>query len=199
MFNPRVLALARSLVPAAVLRKLDPFEAAIHDFVAEVAAGTRKGSTVLDAGAGECRFKPMFAHASYVGVDFGLGNKHWDYSRLDVIGRLEALPFHDGAFERLILIVVLEHTPEPSQVLAEFGRILKAGGTVHLVVPHMWEEHQKPYDFYRYTSSGMRYLMEKAGLRVVDAVDNCIPALLTTDAVAMLRSFQSAAHFLWTL
>ena len=41
-----------------------------------------------------------------------------------------------------------------------------------MVVPHMWEEHQRPCDFFRFTSSGIRFLMEKAGLRVkrVDAV-----------------------------
>ena len=35
-----------------------------------------------------------------------------------------------------------------------------------MVVPHMWEEHQRPHDFFRYTSSGIRYLMERAGLKV---------------------------------
>jgi SAM-dependent methyltransferase len=160
------MALAKSLVPAFVFRRLDPFETAIHDFVGNVAASTRKGSPVLDAGAGECRFKALFGHAAYVGVDFGLGDAKWDYSKLDVVGRLETLPFADATFERLLSIVVLEHTPEPASVLKEFGRVLKPGGSVHLVVPHMWEEHQKPFDFYRYTSAGIRYLMENAGLRV---------------------------------
>ena len=160
------MALARSLVPSAVFRRLDPFEAAIHDFVSHVAASTRSGSHVLDAGAGQCRFKPMFTHASYVGIDFEQGDASWDYSKLDVVGRLETLPFHDSSFERVLSIVVLEHTPQPAQVLGEFNRVLKPGGTVHMVVPHMWEEHQKPYDYFRYTSNGIRYLMENAGLRV---------------------------------
>jgi hypothetical protein len=36
----------------------------------------------------------------------------------------------------------------------------------------MWEEHQKPFDFFRFTSGGIRYLLEAAGFRVkrVDAV-----------------------------
>jgi SAM-dependent methyltransferase len=160
------MALAKSLVPMAIARRLDPFEAAIQDFVGSIASSTRPGAYILDAGAGECRFKPLFKHASYVGVDFAQGDPHWDYSKLDVVGRLEQLPFKDGAFERLMSIVVLEHTPEPGRVIGEFHRVLRHGGTVHLVVPHMWEEHQKPYDFFRFTSSGMRHLMESAGLRV---------------------------------
>jgi SAM-dependent methyltransferase len=121
---------------------------------------------VLDAGAGECRFKPLFRHAQYVGVDFAQGDPAWDYSRVDVVGRLEELPFGDTTFDRVLSIVVLEHTPKPAQVIEEFRRVLKHAGTVHVVVPHMWEEHQKPHDFFRYTSSGIRYLMENAGLRV---------------------------------
>ena len=37
---------------------------------------------------------------------------------------------------------------------------------VHVVVPHMWEEHQKPYDFFRFTSAGIRYLLQSAGIRI---------------------------------
>ena len=37
---------------------------------------------------------------------------------------------------------------------------------MHLVVPHLWEEHQQPHDYFRFTSNGIRYLMECAGFRV---------------------------------
>jgi len=160
------MALARSLVPDGIYRRLDPFEAAIQDFVRDVARTTKPGAAVLDAGAGECRFKPLFQHSRYFGVDFAQGDPQWDYSKVDVIARLEELPFADTTFDRVLSIVVLEHTPEPAQVIDEFRRVLKHAGTVHVVVPHMWEEHQKPHDFFRYTSSGIRYLMENAGLRV---------------------------------
>jgi hypothetical protein len=30
----------------------------------------------------------------------------------------------------------------------------------------MWEEHQRPHDYFRFTSNGARFLMERAGLRV---------------------------------
>jgi SAM-dependent methyltransferase len=172
LFNPRVLGVAKRLVPAALFRKLDPFEAAIRDFVASVASSTRSGAAVLDAGAGECRFKPLFRHAQYIGIDFAQGDPTWDYSKVDVIGRLEEMPFPDETFERVLSIVVLEHTPEPAVAIREFKRVLKRGGSVHIIVPHMWEEHQKPFDFFRFTSGGIRYLLETAGFRIkrIDAV-----------------------------
>ena len=166
MFSPRLMALAKRLIPGGIVDRLDPFEAAIRSFVGDVAVHTRSGDYVLDAGAGECRFKPMFRHASYVGVDFAQGDPAWDYSKLDVIARLEDLPFPNASFDHVLSIVVLEHTPRPARVIEEARRVLKEGGSLHMIVPHMWEEHQKPYDFFRFTSSGIRLLMEEAGLRV---------------------------------
>jgi SAM-dependent methyltransferase len=166
LFDPRLITGLKRLVPTALFDKLDPFEASIRNFVSEVAASTRSGARVLDAGAGECRFKPMFKHTSYIGVDFALGDPQWDYTKLDALAKLEQLPFADNSVDRVLSIVVLEHTPQPGHVLAEFQRVMKRGGTVHMVVPHMWEEHQRPHDFFRFTSNGIRYLMEEAGLHV---------------------------------
>jgi SAM-dependent methyltransferase len=160
------MALAKSLIPAGLFKRLDPFEASIDTFLRDVSRRVRVGARVLDAGAGESRFKPLFRHAAYVGVDFGLGDRSWDYSNLDVVGRLEELPFPNGYFDHVLSIVVLEHTPQPIRVLEEFRRVLKPGGMVHVVVPHMWEEHQKPYDFFRFTSSGIRFLLEGSGFRI---------------------------------
>lgn len=95
-----------------------------------------------------------------------MGEEIWDYSGLDAMARLEELPFSDTSFDHVISIVVLEHTAEPARVLEEFRRVLRPGGTVHLVVPHMWEEHQRPHDYFRFTSHGIRYLLERAGFRV---------------------------------
>jgi SAM-dependent methyltransferase len=157
---------AKRVVPRDLYRKLDPFEASIEDFVRAVAAEVPAGKRVLDAGAGEGRFKSLFAHTEYVGVDFAQGDPSWNYSGLDVITRLEDLPFPDASFDHVLSIVVLEHTPQPARVIQEFRRVLKHRGMVHIVVPHMWEEHQRPFDFFRFTSSGIRYLLQSSGIRI---------------------------------
>ena len=170
MFRPRLLANLKRWIPAPLLDRLDPFEATLRNFVLDVSRRTERNGRVLDAGAGECRFKPFFAHAAYVGVDSAQGDSSWNYSMLDAFGRLEELPFRDASFDRVLCIVALEHTPDPARALSEFCRVLAPRGSVHLVVPHMWEQHQRPLDYFRFTSNGIRHLMEASGLQV-DRVD----------------------------
>ena len=159
----RYSALAARL-PAPLRRHVLHFEASIEDAVAEFASGLPAGARVLDAGAGEAQYARHFAARRYCGVDLAVGDPAWDYSRLDAVADLAALPFREGAFDAAIHIVTLEHVREPGRVLAEIARVLAPGGRLLLVAPHEWEVHQAPHDYFRYTRHGLAYLLEKAGL-----------------------------------
>jgi len=52
---------------------------------------------------------------------------------------------------------------EPGCALREIVRTLAPGGRLLLIVPHEWEVHQSPHDYYRYTRHGIAYLLNKAG------------------------------------
>src|SRR4026207_1650749 len=67
LFNPRLLALIKSLVPSGLYKRLDPFEASIETFVRGVAAEIPRGKRVLDAGAGEGRLKSLSALSDSAG------------------------------------------------------------------------------------------------------------------------------------
>jgi len=154
----------RRMLPGFLFRYILHFEAAIEQAVSTFAIQLPRNSRVLDAGAGEARFEPVFATHRYIAVDLGIGDAKWNYAALDAIADLEQLPFGDGCFDACLNIVTLEHVREPGQVVAEMARVLKPGGRVLLVVPHEWEEHQQPNDFFRYTRYGMEHLLNKAGL-----------------------------------
>ncbi|MBI3666848.1 MAG: class I SAM-dependent methyltransferase [Acidobacteria bacterium] len=152
-----------ALLPAWLHRRLLRFEAAIEDEVSSFARSLPPGTRVLDAGAGEGRYAHLFAGYRYVGVDLGVGDAAWDYSRLDARAALERLPFPDGAFGAALNIVVLEHTRDPGCVLAEIARVLEAGAPLLLVVPQEWGVHQAPHDYFRFTRHGLQWLLERAG------------------------------------
>jgi SAM-dependent methyltransferase len=57
----------------------------------------------------------------------------------------------------------MEHLKEPSLFLSECYRILKTGGWLFITLPFMWQVHEAPYDFFRYTRFGLGYLLEKNG------------------------------------
>ena len=75
----------------------------------------------------------------------------------------ERTPFPDSSFEAALNIVTLEHVPEPGGALAEIARTLAPGGRLLLIVPHEWEVHQAPHDYFRYTRHGVEYLLDRAG------------------------------------
>jgi SAM-dependent methyltransferase len=153
----------RSLLAGPLRRYVQHFEAEIERAVTEFAQALPKGARVLDAGAGEGNYKSYFAAQRYVGLDLGIGDAAWDYSRLDVVGDLTALPFRGGSFQASLNVTTLEHVRDPLRVLAEIGRTLAAGGKLLLIVPHEWEEHQQPHDYFRYTRYGLEHLLREAG------------------------------------
>jgi SAM-dependent methyltransferase len=150
-------------LPRFLRRRVLYFETAIDDAVTAFAASLPEGARVLDAGAGESLHAKYFAQQRYIAVDLGVGDSTWNYSRLDALADLTALPFAAGLFAACINIVTLEHVRDPESALREIARTLAPGGRLLIVVPHEWEVHQIPHDFFRYTRYGMEHLFRKAG------------------------------------
>ncbi len=166
MLHPGVKSLAEKLLPRIVLAWLDPIQRLIDCEVRWAAARLGKLQIVLDAGAGEARYRECFTQARYFALDTGTGDPTWDYTRLDIRGDLEALPLRVQSVDGILCIVVLEHTRRPREVLAEFARILKPGGLLVLVIPLLWEEHQAPHDYFRFTRYGIHLLFESLPFRI---------------------------------
>jgi SAM-dependent methyltransferase len=162
----RRMPAALRVLPDAVQRHVLYFESEIENALRDFSAMLPAGARVLDAGAGEAQYASLFSRHKYVAVDLGIGDEAWAYDQLDAVASLENLPFNEGSFDACVNVVTLEHVRDPVRVLTEIGRVLKPGGALLLVTPLEWEEHQQPYDFYRYTRYGVEYLLMSAGLRV---------------------------------
>ena len=132
------------------------------------AALVPSGALVLDAGAGNGPYKSLFDHASYESADFEQVDKQ--YQKTTYVCDLQKIPVEDSRFDFIIFNQVMEHLPEPKLVLAELYRVLKPGGKMIYSGPLFYEEHEQPYDFYRYTQFGLRYLLESTGYSI-DRID----------------------------
>ena len=139
----------------------------ILDFVREVAEAIPDGARVLDVGAGEAPYRELFEHTEYVTSDW-THSVHPGARAVDIVGPAEDLPIDDEAFDHILLTEVLEHTPDPTAVLTEMHRILRPGGELHMTTPFVWELHELPFDFFRYTPWGLERVMRAAGFAAVD-------------------------------
>lgn len=161
------------LVPKKLWHLIDPTSYRIKDFISKMGDELPGGSYVLDAGAGETPYKKFFEGHHYFAVDTQWGDPGWDYSKLDSVGDLTALPFNQNSFDRIICTQVLEHVNEPEKVIREFSRTMKKGGCLYLSAPQGWCVHQAPYDYFRYTQYGLEHLLNKTGFKMISATPTC--------------------------
>jgi SAM-dependent methyltransferase len=123
---------------------------------------------VLDVGCGKKPYQSLFQVDEYVGMDIDKGEQGNKYKSVDVFYDGKTFPFDTGHFDSVISNEVLEHVFNPDEHLAEIHRVLKPEGKFLLTVPFLWDEHEQPYDYARYSSFGLRHLLERNGFEVVE-------------------------------
>ncbi len=116
-----------------------------------------QGASILDAGAGQLRWKKTCSHLKYTSQDFcqydgignrkGIQNQTFDTSRIDIVSDITAIPVESGSFNAVLCSEVLEHLPYPEMALKEFSRVLCGGGVLILTAPFCSLTHMAPYHF----------------------------------------------------
>jgi SAM-dependent methyltransferase len=150
-------------------------------------AGIPAGIRILDAGAGELKNRQHCGHLDYVSQDFsqykgsssgdvpeeGLQNSTWDISSIDLVSDIVQIPAPNSSFDAILCSEVLEHVPEPTHALTEFGRLLKPGGKLIITAPFASLVHMAPY---HYCSGFSRYWYEHhlnlCGFEIVELTAN---------------------------
>lgn len=160
----------RKSLPWPIRSLFDVTQYPVYKFISSASRKIKPGSYVLDAGAGECTFKDLFVNMKYVSIDFKKGDPSCRYRYINIVGDLLRLPFLDGTFDAVLCTQVLEHLAEPKVFLLEIRRILKDKGVLYLTAPQQAGQHQKPYDYFRYTSFGLEYLFRTAGFKDIEIV-----------------------------
>lgn len=115
-------------------------------------------SRLLDAGAGQQRYRPYCSHLHYVSQDFcqyassGDGDSNIivinDVPKIDIISDIISIPAENGSFDAILCTEVLEHLPDPIAALQELYRLLRVKGELILTAPFCSITHMAPNHYY---------------------------------------------------
>lgn len=128
----------------------------------------RLSGAVLDFGSGSQPYRPLLVNCSeYVSLEYDTPSNRIRKAA-DIFYDGSRIPVADGIYDGLLSTQTLEHVPNPEIIVAEWARVLKSGGLLLITMPFMWPEHEMPYDFQRYSSSGLRLLLEQSGFEIIE-------------------------------
>jgi SAM-dependent methyltransferase len=121
---------------------------------------------LLDVGCGTKPYHSLFNVERYRGLDIdspitrkqGIADDLYDGTKF---------PYQNDTFESVLCNQVLEHVFNPDEFLTEINRVLKPGGKLLLTVPFVWDEHEQPYDYARYSSFGLNALLVKNKFKII--------------------------------
>jgi SAM-dependent methyltransferase len=136
---------------------------------------------IVNLGSGSSDFGPRV-----INVDI------FPYSSVDIVSSIDCLPFEDASIDQIINIAVLEHVPNPIEVVAEFHRVLKPGGKLYCFVPFIQGFHASPWDYQRYTKPGLIKLFSQFEIVSIKSAGPTSGMLWTfQEWIALLFSFGS--------
>jgi SAM-dependent methyltransferase len=134
----------------------DAIERAVRD------VDLHDGARVLDFGCAEQPYRELFGGGvTYLGADLK-GNPRADVELRP--GR--PLEVDSNSVALVLSTQVLEHVEDPSAYLDECVRVLEPGGRLVLSTHGLMPLHRDPIDYWRWTSDGLRHLVESAGFTV---------------------------------
>lgn len=125
------------------------------------------GGRLLDVGCGSKPYEKLFNVKEYIGLDIDNENSR-KCAISDYFYDGRKFPFSDQEFDSILCNQVLEHVFNPDEFLSEIYRVMKPGAKLLLTVPFVWDEHEQPFDYARYTSFGLKALLEKNKLKVIE-------------------------------
>ena len=136
----------------------------LERFVRQAADSLPPGGLILDAGAGDCPYQPLFNHARYESADFC--EEDLNYGKITYVCDLTSIPVEDERYDLVLCTQVICELPDPLAALKELYRVLKPGKELWISAPVFYKQLSIPYDFHRFPEAGFRQILDKAGFQV---------------------------------
>jgi SAM-dependent methyltransferase len=156
-FNPKILGLF--INPFYFARK------GLYKHVSDLIPNLK--GKLLDIGCGTKPYESICNVSKYIGLEIDdEGDRQHNYA--DVFYDGKNIPFDDKEFDSLLSNQVFEHVFNPNQFLKEANRVLKIDGLLLMTVPFVWDEHEQPYDYARYSSFGLKHILSENGFEIVE-------------------------------
>lgn len=148
---------------AALRRFLDLQAGSIWRDLSKILPQAR--GSVLDVGCGAQPYRLLFSRdTTYIGIDTIDAMAHFGYEFPDTrYFKGDRWPVEDSSVNLVLCTETLEHVADPEVSLGEAYRCLVAGGTLLLTVPFAARWHFIPYDYWRFTPSGLDRLLALTG------------------------------------
>jgi len=122
--------------------------------------GSKCYGKLVDIGCGNKPYMKYFSFIDeYIGIDI-------TNDEADIIADAKFSPIRTDSTDVVLCSQVIEHDPEPDKIISEIHKILKEKGILILSAPQMGRLHGEPHDYYRYTKWGLKYLLEKNGMKI---------------------------------
>jgi len=186
------------LLPVRIMRNI---AYRVDQFVQQVAAEHDLTEyTLIDVGAETTPYRKYFHKVKYCTLD----KTQNEAGTIDFVTDINqgAPMIADGTIDFILCTQVLEHLKEPALVFREFHRILKPGGKLFLTTHLCFEEHMQPYDYFRFTQYGLRYLGESAGFVLQHiaphgGIFQVIALIVSTLPIKLFLRRYSTAYYLY--
>jgi SAM-dependent methyltransferase len=122
---------------------------------------------LLDFGCGSKPYRSLFQVEGYIGLDYENPGHPHDNEHIDVFYDGKRIPFENDYFDAVLCTEVVEHVFNIEVVLKELNRVVKPGGKLLVTCPFVWNEHEVPHDFARYSKFGLTHLFENNGFELI--------------------------------
>jgi SAM-dependent methyltransferase len=161
-----------------------------YPFHRDLVAAIRKYAKgkVLDIGCGNKPYEKEFdANVSaYIGCDIIQS----DLNKVDILCAANEIPLENLSVDTVFSTQTIEHVEDHQGLVNEAFRVLKPGGFFIVSGPMYWHLHEQPYDFFRFTEYGFKYVLEKAGFEITEIKAN--GGMWATTGQNIIHSFMNS-------